>query len=177
MIQTLLKISTPSIRLNLGCPKYCNEYVCIDTNPINDKVIKADVLSYITTYEENSIDEIYSKNLLEHLTEINTFMSNCFNALKPNGRIVIITDNAEFLPYYIPFIHRFGIGAHSSNKYFDNYKYQNCTPHYMLFTKMHLINIMQKYGFQVLECKRDIKTLGARLICKAIKPISLERQS
>lgn len=152
--------------VNLGCPIYCDKYVCVDAEPEDMRVIKADSIEYLSRFS-NQLESIYSKNMLEHLTEIDQFYSNAYKALAKNGIMTVITDNAEFFPFYLPFVHRFGFGAHSSNRYFNNYKYRHCSFHYMIFTKLHLMNLATRYGFKILECKRI--TFGARLKCSMQK--------
>lgn len=162
-------LTTPTNRINLGCPIDCPDYTCVDANPepSSKHVINADALGYLAS-NPNTFDEIYSKNLLEHLTNVGSFFALARDSLKPFGRLTVITDNAEFLPFYFPFIHRFGFGAHSSNKYIGNYKYRHCNNHFALFTKMHLENYLSQNGFMILKIRRT--TFGARLKAVAIKP-------
>jgi cyclopropane fatty-acyl-phospholipid synthase-like methyltransferase len=134
--------------------------------PEQQGVIKADAFDYLNSRQEE-YDEIRSKNMLEHITEIGNFFSLAYSALKKGGKLTVITDNAEFVPYYFPFIHRYGIGAHSSNKYIHNYRYKQCTYHYALFTKLHLQNLLVKYKFKDIRVRRT--TFGARLEATATK--------
>jgi ubiquinone/menaquinone biosynthesis C-methylase UbiE len=55
------------MKLNLGCgPDIKDGYVNIDTCPINEKVIKQDIRNL--SFDSESIDEIYAKDILEHLS-------------------------------------------------------------------------------------------------------------
>lgn len=148
-------------KINIGCPIKCKDYLCIDANPKDKTVVESDFKSFLLQ-NPDSFNEIYSKNMIEHIDNIGEFLSLARRALRDNGIIRLITDNAEFLPFYFPIIHKLGIGAHSSNKYIQNYKYENCAPHLCLYTKMHLENLLTKYGFEVLVCKRI--TLGSRIL-------------
>ena len=154
-------------QIELGCPKKCVGQICIDLYPEDDGVIAGEAVRYLGYQEENSIDRIYSKNMLEHITEVNELFTEAKRVLRSGGAFVIITDNAAFLPYHVPIIHRWGWGAHSSNKYFHNYKYKKCGVHYLLFTKVGLKNIFEKYGFIVKEC--HLQTFGARIYIEGIK--------
>ena len=92
-------------------------------------------------------------------------MKLCHSVLKEEGRITLITDNAEFVPFYLPFwLRHSGIGAHSINKY----AIDHCdSVHYMVFTKMHLENLFSVSGFRNITTRR-IK-FGARLEARAIR--------
>jgi hypothetical protein len=161
----LLNKSRP-VRVNLGCPIKCEGYLCVDLHPEEEGVIEADALEFLKEFE-GELAEIRSKNMLEHITEINDFFNGCQRALVKGGKLIIITDNAEFLPFYLPFIHRWGFGAHSSNEYFNNYRYHRCGAHYCVFTKLHLRNLFERYGFEIEELKRI--TFGARILCRGSK--------
>ena len=55
------------LKLNLGCGKNIKEgYVNIDITSSNNKVIKSDIRR-LPQYEDNSIDEIFLNQVLEHL--------------------------------------------------------------------------------------------------------------
>ena len=155
------------LQLQLGCPKKCEEYTCIDLFPEDEGVIASEAVHHLDWLASNSVDRIYSKNMLEHITELNEFFTQAKRVLKPQGTLTIITDNAAFLPFHIPIIHKWGWGAHSSNKYFDNYKYAKCGVHYVLFTKNGLRNIFEKYGFNVQKLR--LVTFGARILVEGFK--------
>lgn len=55
------------LKLNLGCgPDVKDGYINIDTCPINDRVIKMDIRDL--KYEKESVDEIYARDVIEHLS-------------------------------------------------------------------------------------------------------------
>lgn len=98
-------------KLQLGCPVKCENYTCIDLFPESEGVIASEAVHYLQWMQSDSVDEIYSKNMLEHITEIHELFSQMKRVLKPGGKVRIITDNATFFPYYISLIHRWGWGA------------------------------------------------------------------
>ena len=155
------------MKLNLGCPKYCEGWVCVDIAPRDPRVIKADAYEALRNTDSNALSEIRSKNLLEHLENPGSFLHACYFALPPGGKLTVITDNAEFLPFYAPFwVRHTGLGAHSCNEY----ALDHCnSPHYSVFTKMHLLNLFVLAGF-----KREFVTIrrtwgGARVEAVATK--------
>jgi hypothetical protein len=150
-------------RVNLGCPKKCPGWLCVDRRgePPWDVY---DWLEYILVRGE-SVGEIRTKNLLEHLPDPGRFFTLCYAVLAYGGKLDLITDNAEFLPFYFPFwARRMGIGAHSINQY----AIDHCdSVHYAIFTSMHLRNLMERAGFRAISVRRI--TMGARLRAIAYK--------
>lgn len=80
------------MRLNLGCgPDIKEGYINIDTCPFNDKVVAMDIKNL--QFEENTIDEIYAKDILEHLTytEAKQCVKNWSKVCKTGAKIFIQT--------------------------------------------------------------------------------------
>jgi len=80
------------IKLNLGCgPDIKDGYVNIDTCPINDKVIKMDIMNL--EYPELSIDEIYARDVIEHMSieQGKKCIANWSKICKPNAKLFIQT--------------------------------------------------------------------------------------
>lgn len=149
-------------KLKLGCPYYCKDFTCVDVRQIDPQVIKQDVYDYLEITNDIEYEYIYSKNLLEHLPNVGRFLNLCYNNLANNGKLEIITDNAEFIPFYFPFwIKHTGIGAHSNNDYALNH----CnSKHYSIFTKMHLINLFEYSRFKNIKAERIMYNARLRII-------------
>ena len=155
------------MKVNLGCPFFCEGWLCVDLKPKEQNVVKSDVYEWLRKQPNCSIDEIYSKNLLEHLLNVGYFFQECNRVLKHEGKLTVITDNAEFLLFYLPFwINHTGIGAHANDSYAMS-KSHNESHHYQIFTKMHLRNILKATDFKMVHIKRVM--LGARLKVEASK--------
>lgn len=150
-------------RVNLGCPVKHDGWICVDRR--GDP--PWDVFDWLEEASHRGlvVTEMKTKNLLEHLPDPGRFLRLCFDVLAKGGRIDLITDNAEWLPFYFPFwVRRMGIGAHSVNQY----AIDHCdSVHYMIFTPMHLENLMRNAGFKHVIVNRI--TLGARLHATAHK--------
>lgn len=154
--------------MNLGCPHYHEGWQCVDANPLDRRVIKADAIEYLKARYQMA-DHIYSKNLLEHLGNPLRFLELCNWALAPGGTLELITDNAWWIPFYLPFwIDRTGIGAHACEAYAENTcsRYAG-SPHYMVFSKMHLRNLLRDSGFSPVEMRYT--TFFARIYVRALK--------
>ena len=79
------------MKLNLGSGKRDLEgYVNIDAVKQTEETVIGDVLNL--TYQDNSIDEIFSEHVVEHLTrpELNRFFSESKRMLKSGGKLHII---------------------------------------------------------------------------------------
>lgn len=69
------------MKLNLGCgPDIKDGYVNIDTCPLDARVVKQDIRNL--EYAENSVDEIYAKDIIEHMS-----LSDFKNAVKNWSKI------------------------------------------------------------------------------------------
>lgn len=157
----LLRPESDKTKLNLGCPYKCEGYICVDLSPKDDGVVRDDAYHYLLYNSPDTYDEIFSKNLLEHLPDVGRFLDECYSSLKPGGRITVVTDNAEFLPYYLPFwVNHTGIGAHSVGAYAEHIEHGHTT-HFAVFTKLHLRNLFARSGFVDVRVRRT--TFGARL--------------
>jgi hypothetical protein len=80
------------IKLNLGCAQDIKEgYINIDLFPCNEKVIKMDVKNL--DFESNSVDEIFAKDVLEHMEykEAISSLEKWIDICKPGGKIYLQT--------------------------------------------------------------------------------------
>jgi hypothetical protein len=134
----------------------------VDLNPVSDGVVRADGLEYLRTTTD-MYETIESYNLLEHLPDPGQFLKLCYSRLEEGGRLLVVTDNAEWLPFYLPVFHAFGFGAHHSNEYHYMLKSRGAVPtvHYMVFSPLNLRNLLSYAGFRRIEIRRI--TFGARL--------------
>lgn len=127
--------------LNVGCGPETYGTDFVDFYPSSLEVIKCDVDKERLPYPNNSFDEVYSRNLLEHTSNPFHVLQEMKRVLKKGGKLIIITDNAGFILYHIPiFEHIFA--QHNKNKY----RYGKKDKHYFLFTPLHLWNLIQKVG-------------------------------
>lgn len=81
-----------------------NNVVGVDISPeqvsisrqVTEDVVQDNVLHFLQTHE-NSFDLIAALDLVEHFDkdEVLTFLDDCFAALRPGGRLILQTPNAE----------------------------------------------------------------------------------
>jgi len=128
-------------KLNLGCGEdYKEGYINIDLDP----KVKADKhINFMKSlpFKSNSIDEVFTKNLFEHVPNPLNFLLEIRRVLKKGGRAVIITSNASYILYHWP----------RKKAYHDSYNLGKTMndQHYFLFQKGHLIAFTKKAGLKL----------------------------
>ena len=128
-------------KLNLGCQEdYREGYVNIDINTDFKADIHLDFIKHNLPYDDETVDEILAVCILEHIPNPLKFLQEMKRVLKPNGKIIIITDNAGFIWYHIGK----KVGRH------DNYK-SKLDSHYFFFQKGHLQNFADYLGLKTVE--------------------------
>lgn len=94
MITPKLVATQQFLKLNLGCgEKKMEGYINIDKRKEVNPDLQIDLEDAKLPYEENSVDEIYTSHLLEHITNFNPLIEEMYRVLKPNAKILI------FAPY------------------------------------------------------------------------------
>ncbi len=122
--------------LNLGCntdmygTHRVDKFKTISTTHVHD-------LENGIPFEDNLFDEIFEKNLLEHLRNVGFHLDECHRVLKFGGKLRIITDNASCIRYYF--------GTHTG-KYEKQHEDDH---HYCIFTMNHLKNHLEAADFQI----------------------------
>ena len=70
------------VRVNLGCPNFHEGWVCVDLHPRDSAVVRDDAVNYMTGRAPESVSEVMTKNLLEHLPNVQQFLKACYDALE-----------------------------------------------------------------------------------------------
>jgi len=149
---------------NLGCGSDFYGTDRVDVRPTSATTCVHDLEKNIP-FPNETFDEIYSKNLLEHLRNVGFFLEECHRVLKPNGELVLVTDNASRL------LHHFG--THTGR--YEHLHEGDC--HYSLFTINHLKNHLEKTGFKILKMEYCDTELATRYLDKFLRLIGLKRLS
>lgn len=136
--------SEGKIKLHLGSgDDYRKGFVNIDV----DKSIKTDIcIDFIDKgipFPDNSVDEIFCKNLFEHIPNPLEFLLEMKRVLKKGGNAIIITSNASYLIYHFP----------RKKAYHDSYNLNHPPEdqHYFMFQKGHLLAFTRKAGMNLKE--------------------------
>jgi len=126
--------------LNIGCgeEKYGTHFV--DFYPSRKDVIKVNLDEEKLPFPDNYFDEVYSRNLLEHLKNVGFAVREMTRVLKPGGKLILITDNAS---YYL--FHYKSYSAH----YYNYKQFGKEDKHYSLFTVTHLKNLLSILNLKI----------------------------
>jgi ubiquinone/menaquinone biosynthesis C-methylase UbiE len=131
--------------LNVGCGEDTFGTHFVDLFPARTGVIKWNGDKDRLPFQERFFDEVYSKNLFEHLRNPGHALAEMYRVLKTNGRLVLITDNASYWVWAVGRTHHGG------------YKSSICSDiHYSVFTKEHLINHARKFSFKNIQATLTI---------------------
>ena len=90
----------------------------------------------------NKYNFIFSRCLLEHLGNPMLFLEGCYNYLKKNGKLIIITDNADYWRYHFHF------GSYHADLWEDGNE-DIKTHHKLLFQMKHLNKLLEIIGFKI----------------------------
>lgn len=135
-------------------------------------IIKKEDLNRKLSYKDNEFDVIAATQVIEHLTDIDTFVSELYRILKKNGILIVSTENlaswhnifALFIglqPSTGPWISRkFSIGFHPLYKehikeYKDNPQHHHLeqNPHTRVMTYRAMKKLFESYGFKLVSEK------------------------
>jgi len=151
--------------LNIGCGSETYGTDFIDAYPSRQNVIQCDLSEKNLPYDDNTFDEVYSKNLLEHLPNPLHILKEAKRVLKKGGKLYFLTDNAGFFLFHIP-LRKNNFLQHNSN----TVRYGEKDRHYFLFTPLHLKNLIDKCG-GFHEIKVNYDYASSRKILSLLKPI------
>lgn len=129
--------------LNVGCGKETYGTHFIDLYPMRADVIKCDLNKEKIPFPNNYFDEVYSRNLLEHLKNPGFVIKEMVRVLKRKGKLFLVTDNAS---YYL-----FHVFKSYSAHYYNYRKYGREDRHYMIFTTKHLENLLKSVKLKIIK--------------------------
>lgn len=130
--------------LNVGCGDdfYGTHRIDIIKTPASNKVY--DVNKGLP-YPSYFFNEVYVKNILEHIKNLDIFSKECYRVLKKNGKIYVRTDNAGYLPFHVFKTHEHNAFL-QHNYAVHSYKHStNIDNHVHLFVPSHLKVIFKDF--------------------------------
>ena len=152
--------------LNLGCGNDTYGTDFVDIYPTRKEVVKCDLIKNKLPYKSNIFDEVFSKNLFEHIPNPLNLLNESKRVLKKGGKLHFLTDNAGFLLFHIPF-RRNNFLQHNSNEV----RVGSGDRHYFLFTPLHLKNLLEKCG-GFTNINVTYTYLSPKKTLKMLKPLS-----
>ncbi len=128
-------------KIHLGSGQdYRQGWVNIDV----DRNVKADIYSDFVKgipLKSNSADEIFCKNVFEHVPNPLNFLLEIKRVLKKGGRATIITDNSSYFIFHFPRRKAFHETYNVTHPEFDQ--------HYFFFQKGHLRSFTRAVGLKL----------------------------
>jgi len=148
--------------LNLGCGNETYGTHRVDIVPTKTTTHVFDVEKGIP-FPDEFFDEVYERNLFEHLKNPHFHVQEVYRVLKKGGRVVLITDNASCLRYYLLGTHTGGYMGHR------HLLTRTGDKHYAIFTKEHLKNHFLDVGFKILKIEYVETDYATRLLDKVMR--------
>lgn len=154
----------PKRILNLGCGDdfYGTDRVDIRETSATTKVCD---LEKGIPFPNDKFDEVFEKNLLEHIRNVGFHLEEIWRVLKPSGKLILLTDNAACLKYYF--------GTHTG--LYERLHHRD--HHFSLFTMQHLKNHLHRTGFKIKKIEYHDTDHPSRCIDKFLRFIGLKRLS
>jgi len=129
--------------LNIGCGTETYGTHFVDLYPSRPEVMKCNVDEEKLPFPNNYFDEVYSRNLLEHLKNPGFAIKEMKRVLKKGGKLILITDNASYYLFHL---------FKSYSAHYCNYaKHGKEDKHYMLFTINHLKNFLKSLDLKLIK--------------------------
>jgi len=113
-------------------------------------------------YEENCFDVIHTNQVIEHLTNVDMFLSEVYRTLKPGGYMIVSTENlaswhniVALILGYMPFsltnttskTAALGnpLAPHTNEEFWESATWH----HKIVFTTKGLLHLLKLYGFNI----------------------------
>jgi len=138
--------ATQKRNLNLGCGNETYGTHRVDITPTKTTTHVFDVEKGIR-FPNGFFDEVYERNLFEHLRNPNFHLCEVHRVLKKGGSLVLITDNAACIRYYLLGTHTGGYMGHR------HLLTRTGDKHYAVFTEEHIRNHLLSAGFKIVKIK------------------------
>jgi len=138
-------------------------------NKINVKAVRGD-LTKTFPFKDNIFDVVHSNQTIEHLTDVDNYVTEIYRILKPGGYAVISTENlSSWHNIFALVIGWQAFSQHISKRYhignpisphfdvdradLDAEDKRLGLRHFIIFTMFGLKEIFRKYGFTVIDAK------------------------
>ena len=135
--------------IELGCgPKKQAGRIGIDILDLDGVDIVADLDSGLAFFPDNSVDEIHSRSLLEHVDDLGSLMKEIWRVLKPEGKKVLFVPHFSNPHYYSDYTHQ---------RFFGLYTFQYFCKNQTMF-KRKVPSFYHDFSFTTESIKMDFRS-------------------
>jgi predicted SAM-dependent methyltransferase len=129
------------IALDLGCgPSKKKGFIGIDKISLPGVDYLTDIEKGFSFLPDNSVDEIYSSNFLEHIDNLELFMKECHRIIKPGGTMNVFVPHFSNPWFFSDYTHKRFFGLYTFLYFSDsNHKYKRKIPEFYTDFKFHII--------------------------------------
>ena len=150
------------IELGPGKSKKREEAIGIDICKKPSVDYLADLSKGLPFLEDNSVDEIEAYHFLEHIEDIELFLSEIFRVLKPNGIFIGTVPHFSNPYFYSDYTHKSTWGLYSFGYFCKNTLFSRSIPTYYNTVAFDMTEIEIRFS-SVFRLRHQIKKLLQRI--------------
>jgi ubiquinone/menaquinone biosynthesis C-methylase UbiE len=150
------------VSLDVGCGKNKRGDIGVDYSKASDADVIAD--SQFLPFRDGAFDSVTSFVVLEHSPNPLIFLKEQYRVLEPNGKVTVVTDNAQFFRWSVLSLSLHGIRHENYHK-----------DHYMIFFPENVKRLMRLAGFRVDSFAYISKKGKAESLAKFLVKLGLLR--
>lgn len=151
-------LNVDTVKVDLGCgPSKKDGYIGIDLLPLKGVDFVVDFEKGLNFIPDDSVDEIFSSHLLEHIDDLEFLMSEIHRVLKPRGIKKIIVPHFSNPYFYSDYTHKRFFGLYSMD-YFSNgdTNLRRKVPSFYSNKKFKILNRKLRFGAQPFFIRNKI---------------------
>lgn len=149
------------MKVELGCgPNKKDGFIGIDLINLPGVDIVHNIEDGLSCLDDNSVDEMISSHLLEHINNLENLMNEIHRVLKPNGIKTIIVPHFSNPYYYSDYTHKRFFGLYSMDYFSDcNNDYKRKVPSFYNSKKFIVIKRKLKFSNHPFYFRNKIMSL------------------
>lgn len=120
--------------LDVGCGKNKRGDIGIDYSRDSEADVIAD--AHFLPFIDGVFDGVVSNHVIEHSPNPLTFLREQYRILKNNGKLTLVTDNAQYFRFSVLSFRLYGT------------RHEDYPDHYMIFYPKNIVKLMKMCGFQ-----------------------------